>query len=66
MSKLLSKTFLWMCVGLIVTFLTGYVVSTNENMLLAIFQNNLYWILYHKKFVFQPLFISIYKTLFNN
>ena len=51
MSKLLSKTFLWMCVGLIVTFLTGYVVSTNENMLLAIFQNNLYWILFILEFV---------------
>lgn len=51
MSKLLSKTFLWMCVGLIVTFLTGYVVSTNENMLLAIFQNNLYWILFILEFI---------------
>ena len=37
MNKLLAKSFLWMFVGLLVTFLTGYVVSINENMLNAIY-----------------------------
>ena len=37
MNQLLSKTFLWMFVGLLVTFLTGCIVSVNENMLLSIF-----------------------------
>lgn len=31
--KLFSKVFGWMFVGLLVTFLTGYVVSINENMI---------------------------------
>ena len=31
--NLVSKTFLWMCFGLLVTFLTGYFVSHNEVML---------------------------------
>ena len=31
--SLMSKTFLWMCFGLLVTFLTGYFVSHNEVML---------------------------------
>lgn len=44
MSKLLSKTFLWMFIGLIVTFATGYVVSMSENMLEAVFSNSLYWV----------------------
>lgn len=32
-----SKVFMWMFIGLLVTFITGYFVSTNENMLLAVF-----------------------------
>lgn len=40
--KVYSKVFLWMFIGLIFTFLTGYYVSTNENMLYAIFSNSLY------------------------
>ena len=34
---LLSKVFMWMFIGLFVTFLTGYVVSLNPNMLLSLF-----------------------------
>ena len=34
---LLSKVFMWMFIGLLVTFLTGYVVSLNPNMLLSLF-----------------------------
>ena len=45
MNQLLSKTFLWMFVGLIVTFLTGYIVSINENMLLSIFGGPLFWLI---------------------
>ena len=30
--NLISKTFLWMCFGLLVTFLTGYFVANNECM----------------------------------
>lgn len=35
--NLISKTFLWMCFGLLVTFATGYFVSTSDVML-----NNIY------------------------
>ena len=45
MNQLLSKTFLWMFVGLIVTFLTGYIVSINENMLLSILGGPLFWLI---------------------
>ena len=31
--NLISKTFLWMCFGLLITFLTGYFVAHNEVML---------------------------------
>ena len=40
-----SKIFMWMFIGLLVTFATGYFVSTNENMLISIFSSNLYFIL---------------------
>ena len=36
--NLVSKTFLWMCFGLLVTFLTGYFVSHNEVMLENIYE----------------------------
>lgn len=45
MNKLIPKTFLWMFVGLMVTFITGYVVSINENMLANIFGGPLLWII---------------------
>ncbi len=45
MNQLISKTFLWMFVGLLVTFLTGYVVSINENMLLSIFGGSIFWLI---------------------
>lgn len=44
-NKLMSKTFLWMCIGLLVTFLTGYFVSHNEVMIVNIFKNSTYIIL---------------------
>ena len=37
MNNVLSKSFLWMAIGLLVTFATGYVVSINENMLMNVF-----------------------------
>lgn len=29
-NKLISKSFLWMCIGLLVTFVTGFGVASNE------------------------------------
>lgn len=42
-NKLLSKSFLWMALGLLVTFGVGFGVSLNENMLLNIFGGS-YWL----------------------
>ena len=41
-NKVLSKSFLWMALGLLLTFGTGYVVSINENMLENIFSGSGY------------------------
>lgn len=41
-NKLISKAFLWMFVGLLVTFATGYFISTNERMLLTVFSTGVY------------------------
>lgn len=43
-NKLISKSFLWMCFGLLVTFLTGYFVSNNEVMLENIYGGNMYFL----------------------
>lgn len=42
--NLISKTFLWMCFGLLITFLTGYFVANNEVMLENIYGGMGYWI----------------------
>ncbi len=42
MDKLLAKSFLWMFGGLLITFLTGFGVSLNTNMLEAIYSGALY------------------------
>ena len=44
MNKIYEKIFAWMGVGLLVTFLTGYFISKNDNLLYNIFGNNFYWI----------------------
>jgi hypothetical protein len=44
-NKLMSKTFIWMFIGLLVTFITGYGVSFNETMISNIFSNSIYIIL---------------------
>lgn len=41
-NKVISKVFLWMFIGLFVTFLTGYVISTNEKMLISVFSTSSY------------------------
>ena len=43
-NKLIPKVFLWMTLGLLVTFVTGYVVSLNETMLVNIFSSGFYWV----------------------
>lgn len=44
-NKIMSKTFIWMFIGLLVTFITGFGVSNNETMLINIFKNSTYLIL---------------------
>lgn len=39
-----SKVFLWMFIGLLVTFGVGYYVSTSETMLDKIFSSQMYWL----------------------
>lgn len=36
-NKIYANVFLWMCIGLLVTFGVGYLVSTNENMIANIY-----------------------------
>lgn len=45
-NNLYSKMFMWMFVGLLTTFLVGYYVSTNENMIYNIFATKFYWVIY--------------------
>lgn len=44
-NKILSKSFLWMMFGLLVTFITGYLTCTSPRLLIAIFGNGLYYLL---------------------
>ena len=43
-NKLISKSFVWMCIGLLITFVTGFGVSMNERMLINIFGGSFYWV----------------------
>lgn len=44
-NKIMSKTFLWMFIGLLITFCTGFGVYHNETMIVNIFKNSTYIIL---------------------
>lgn len=51
LNKVMSKVFMWMFIGLLITFGTGYYVSTNENMVYNILSTGLYYILIIIEFV---------------
>ena len=57
-NKILSKSFLWMAIGLLVTFVTGYSISLNEQMLLNIFGGSGYIIFIIIEFVL-VIFLSV-------
>lgn len=44
-NKLISKSFLWMFIGLLITFATGIVVASSERMLLSVFEGWTYIVL---------------------
>lgn len=44
--KIFSKVFMWMFIGLLVTFGVGAFVMNNENMLYNIFETNLYFLIF--------------------
>lgn len=50
-NKLISKSFLWMCIGLLVTFVTGFGVASNERMLENIFNGSSFWLFVILEFV---------------
>lgn len=45
-NKIFPKVFMWMFLGLFITFGVGYFVMNNENMLYNIFETNLYWLIF--------------------
>lgn len=45
-NRVYNKVFVWMFVGLLITFITGYVVSMNENMLYNIFSSGIQIFIY--------------------
>lgn len=50
-NKVLSKSFLWMAIGLLITFATGYFVYSNERILYSIFSGGLHWIFIIAEFI---------------
>ena len=44
-SKIMSKVFLWMCIGLAVTFITGRLIANNPDAIMEIFTGNKVFIL---------------------
>lgn len=44
-NKMLSKVFGWMCIGLLLTFITGFYVASNEYTFYKIFSGNIHFIL---------------------
>lgn len=43
--RVMSSTFMWLFIGLLITFTTGYLVSTNANMVMNIFSGLAYYLL---------------------
>lgn len=45
LNNVFKKVYMWMFIGLLLTFVTGYYVSINENIVYKIYSTSLYWIL---------------------
>lgn len=45
LNNVFKKVYMWMFIGLLVTFITGYYVSINENIVYKIYSTSLYWVL---------------------
>lgn len=43
--RIFPKVFMWLGIGLLITFLTGYVIATNENMIEFIYTNDWFLLL---------------------
>lgn len=57
-NKIYSKVYLWLFIGLLVTFLTGAYTATNEDALSVIFTKGYYWI-----FVLVELGLAIFLSV---
>ena len=49
-NKVISNSFVWMCIGLLVTFVTGYAVAQNANMFSNVF-GNAFWVFIVLEFI---------------
>ena len=58
-NKLISKSFLWMCIGLLVTFVTGFGVASNESIIVIIIGIKSKKIVYFKAFFCFLFMLSI-------
>lgn len=56
-NKIFSKVFLWMFIGLAITFGIAYYVSTNDNMIYNMFSGNKFWFFWIVEFLI-VLFLS--------
>lgn len=45
-NEFFSKVFLWLFVGLLVTFTSGYLIMQNPSMIKFIFSGSMYWIIF--------------------
>lgn len=45
-NRVYNKVFIWMFLGLLITFITGYTISLNENMLYNIFSSRMQILVY--------------------
>ena len=57
-NNIYSKVYLWLFIGLLVTFLTGIYTSTNDDALSVIFNKGYYWI-----FVVAELGVAIFLSV---
>ncbi len=57
LNRVYSKVFGWMFIGLLLTFLTGYTVANNLNMLLFVYEGNK-WIIFSIIEIILVIFLS--------
>lgn len=57
-NQIFSKIFMWLCIGLLVTFGTGYLIQSSDSLMTQLFSGNMYFLIWIAEIVVAIVLVS--------